>query len=111
MTKNISGGVVHKVPEDLRVALAYDSKALGAWESLKPLSRNEWICWVTNVKRVETRRQHVTRVCKELKEGARRPCCWIGCIHRTDKKISPSVQYVLNKQGKKDKRRMNVIYR
>lgn len=99
MTKKaISNGTVHDVPAVLREALASDQKALAAWESLTPLARNEWICWVTFVKKQETRSQHVTRVVKELKEGMRRPCCWIGCIHRKDKKISPSVQYVLSKQ-------------
>ena len=96
--KDISDGVVHKVPADLREALTSDPKALAAWESLTPLARNEWICWVTFVKKQETRKQHVERVLTELKEGMRRPCCWLGCIHRTDKPISPSVQYVLNKQ-------------
>jgi hypothetical protein len=37
-------------------------------------------------------------VCSELIDGMRRPCCWIGCIHRTDKSISPSVQGTLNKR-------------
>ncbi len=95
---NISDGTVHKVPIDLREALTSDSKALTVWESLTPLARNEWICWATLVKREETRKQHVERVISELKEGMRRPCCWIGCFHRKDKPISPSVQYVLNKQ-------------
>ncbi len=99
MTKNISSGTVHKVPADLREALTSDSKALTAWESLTPLARNEWICWATFVKKQETRKQHVERVLIELKEGMRRPCCWLGCIHRTDKPISSSVQYVLNKQS------------
>ncbi len=98
MTKNISGGVAHKMPEDLRTALTSDSKALSLWEGLTPLARNEWICWVTFVKKDETRHEHVKRTISELKEGMRRPCCWLGCIHRKDKKISPSVQYVLNKQ-------------
>lgn len=98
---NISGGVVHKMPDDLREALTSDNKALEKWESLTPLARNEWICWVTLVKKEETRAHHIKRTVSELKEGMRRPCCWIGCIHRTDKKISPSVQYVLNKQLKK----------
>src|SRR5438045_2108643 len=98
MSKTISAGVVHKMPMDLRKALTSDSEALAAWESLTPLARNEWICWVTFVKKPETRKQHVERVRTELKEGMRRPCCWLGCIHRTDKQISPSVQYVLNKQ-------------
>ncbi len=101
MTNNdISGGVVHDVPEDVREALASDAEALAAWEDLTPLARNEWICWAISVKKPETRRQHVERVRTELKEGMRRPCCWMGCIHRTDKPISPSVQYVLNKQAK-----------
>ena len=97
----ISGGVVHELPEDLRKALASDAEALAAWEDLTPLARNEWICWTISVKKPETRKQHVERVRTELKEGMRRPCCWLGCIHRTDKPISPSVQYVLNKRSKK----------
>ncbi|MBI4136517.1 YdeI/OmpD-associated family protein [Candidatus Roizmanbacteria bacterium] len=93
-------GTVHKVPADLRIALTSDAKALGLWESLTPLARNEWICWVTFVKKDETRKEHVKRTVSELKEGMRRPCCWIGCIHRTDKRISPSVQGVLNKRSR-----------
>ena len=99
--KAISGGVVHELPEDLQQTLAADAEALAAWEDLTPLARNEWICWTISVKKPETRQQHVERVRTELKEGVRRPCCWIGCIHRTDKPISPSVQYVLSKRSKK----------
>jgi len=98
MTKTISGGVVHQLPQDLRDALSSDPKALAIWESLTPLARNEWICWTVFVKKVETRKLHVERVRSELKEGMRRPCCWLGCIHRKDKPISPSVRYVLNKR-------------
>lgn len=97
----IPGGVVHDVPEDLAKALTSDSNALSMWESLTPLSRNEWICWTISVKKIETRKEHINRVVTELKEGVRRPCCWIGCIHRTDKKISPSVKYILNKRKAK----------
>lgn len=98
--KDISGGVAHKVPEDLRDALTSDPKALTVWEDLTPLARNEWICWVTLVKKDETRKDHVKRTTNELKEGMRRPCCWIGCIHRKDKPVSPSVQAILNKRSK-----------
>jgi hypothetical protein len=94
----IAGGVVHDLPDDLRKALSADAKALAAWESLTPLARNEWICWVISVKKAETREEHVQRVRTHLKEGKRRPCCWIGCVHRTDKAISPSVQYVLSRK-------------
>ncbi len=96
--QSISGGVVHDVPEDLRDALISDPKALVIWENLTPLARNEWICWTTLVKQEKTRKDHVRRVVSELKDGMRRPCCWIGCIHRTDKKISPSVQGILDKR-------------
>jgi Bacteriocin-protection, YdeI or OmpD-Associated len=102
-TKKIATGTVHEVPEDLRESLIADPVALAKWEDLTPLARNEWICWVTFVKKDETRKEHVKRTISELKEGMRRPCCWIGCIHRTDKPISPSVQYVLHKKQPKSK--------
>ena len=101
--KDISDGVVHKLPADLREALTSDPKALAAWESLTPLARNEWICWAISVKKPETRREHIERVRTELKEGMRRPCCWIGCIHRTDKPLSPSVQSVLDRRRSRSK--------
>jgi len=100
MAKTISSGVVHQLPPDLKKALSSDAKALAALEDITPLARNEWICWVEFVKRLETRAEHVQRVPKELKEGKRRPCCWLGCTHRTDKSISPSAQWALGKQKK-----------
>ena len=103
MSKTISPGVVHKVPMDLRKALTADKAALAIWEDLTPLARNEWICWVTFVKKDETRKEHVKRTVSELKEGMRRPCCWMGCIHRKDKPVSPSVQAVLDRRSKKSK--------
>jgi uncharacterized protein YdeI (YjbR/CyaY-like superfamily) len=81
-TTRISEGVVHELPGDLRKALVSDAEALEAWEDITPLARNEWICWTISVKKAETRQQHVERVCSELKEGMRRPCCWPGCPHR-----------------------------
>ncbi|MDR3581959.1 MAG: YdeI/OmpD-associated family protein [Candidatus Pacebacteria bacterium] len=82
LKKRISDGVVHKLPADLRKALIADPAARAKWEDITPLARNEWICWTTSVKKAETRKQHVERVCSELKEGMRRPCCWAGCPHR-----------------------------
>jgi hypothetical protein len=101
MTKKIPGGVAHDLPADLRKALVADPKALAAWQSLTPLARNEWICWTVSVKTTETRKDHVTRVISELKEGKRRPCCWIGCIHRKDKPLSASQKFITGKRIKK----------
>jgi len=97
----IAKGAVHSVPSDLRKALASDPSARTKWNDLTALARNEWICWTISVKKSETRKEHVERAIKDLKQGKRRPCCWYGCIHRTDKPVSPSVQkLVLDKQLK-----------
>lgn len=97
----VSGGTAHGVPADLRKALTSDRAARAAWEDLTPLARNEWICWVTYVKKDETRKEHATRLIKQLKEGKRRPCCWMGCTHRTDKAVSPSVRAMLDRRSRK----------
>ena len=104
MKKILLGGTVHAVPADVRAALLSHNAARAAWESLTPLARNEWICWVTFVKQAATRKAHVARLVDELKGGKRRPCCWIGCPHRTDKAISPSVRGILKKRTELGKR-------
>lgn len=78
----LAGGVVHELPQDLRDKLVADVEASRQWESLTPLARNEWICWVEDAKKSETRIARIARVCDELKSGKRRPCCWPGCSHR-----------------------------
>lgn len=98
---NPSGGSAHKLPADLKKALSSSKPAMDAWEDLTPLARNEWICWVMFVKKEQTRQHHIKRLVNELKQGKRRPCCWIGCIHRKDKAVSPSVQSILGKQSNK----------
>lgn len=83
MGKNsLATGVVHRVPADLRETLTSATEVKDAWNDLTPLARNEWICWVTSVKKPETRVKRIQRVHNELLEGKRRPCCWPGCPHR-----------------------------
>lgn len=97
----LSAGTAHPtVPDDLAQALQKNPKARRAWESLTPLARNEWICWVEEPKQATTRHRRVERTHTELAEGKRRPCCWIGCIHRDDKPLSPSVAGILAKRKK-----------
>lgn len=100
-TKTLSAGVVHDMPADLRKALLADPDVQATWEDLTPLARNEWICWTISVKKAETRADHVKRVPEELMQGMRRPCCWVGCLHRKDKPLSKSAKWVLEKQAKK----------
>lgn len=99
-TKTISDGTAHKLPADLKKALMAAPAAHKAWESLTPLARNEWICWNIDVKQPKTRQNHIERTVKELQEGKRRPCCWMGCIHRTDKKINATQQWIIDKKSK-----------
>ncbi len=78
----VPGGVVHKLPADLRKALIANSEALDAWRDITPLARNEFICWVEDAKQEMTRDRRIRRTQEELEEGQRRPCCWPGCMHR-----------------------------
>jgi len=78
----IAQGVLHKIPKDLKETLLQNPKVLGVWSGLTPLARNEWICYVTIVKKAETRADHLTRLQEDLQKGKRRPCCWPGCPHR-----------------------------
>lgn len=80
--EEISPGVVHRLPNDLKQVLLDDSVALDRWEDITALARNEWICWVEDAKKPETRQRRLARLRAELKEGKRRPCCWPGCPHR-----------------------------
>ncbi len=81
-SKPVPGGVVHKLPADLREALIASSTALAAWDDITPLARNEFICWVEDAKQEATRKRRIRRTQEELEEGQRRPCCWPGCKHR-----------------------------
>ncbi|HTO14730.1 MAG TPA: YdeI/OmpD-associated family protein [Edaphocola sp.] len=80
--ETISGGVVHEVPNDIREALMVNADLINKWNHLTPIARNEWICWTTIVKKQETRKEHIDRLCAEVLEGKKRPCCWPGCPHR-----------------------------
>jgi uncharacterized protein YdeI (YjbR/CyaY-like superfamily) len=80
--REIPGGVVHELPDDLKAALARDGAALATWDDITPLARNEWICWVTSAKKAETRAKRIDWGIENLRDGKRRPCCWPGCPHR-----------------------------
>ena len=88
-------GTVHHAGDDLQAALRADATVLALWEGLTPLGRNEFICWVDDAKQAATRRRRIERTGSELREGKKRPCCWSGCIHRTDKAPSRWQQAVL----------------
>ena len=52
MTKEpIATGVLHPIPDDLMDVLVARPYVLEKWNNLTPLARNEWICWITIVKK------------------------------------------------------------
>lgn len=80
--EEIASGPLHSLPADLKEDLGSSPALLEKWKSLTPLAQNEWICWVTIVKKPETRKEHIERLRSDLLKGKRRPCCWPGCPHR-----------------------------
>jgi hypothetical protein len=85
MSDSISHGTVHLAGQDLEAVIRSDREVLSLWEALTPLGRNEFICWIDDAKQTKTRQRRIQRTLEELIEGKKRPCCWAGCIHRTDK--------------------------
>ena len=83
--KELASSALHTIPSDMKKSLLASESLQEKWNDLTPIARNEWICWVTHVKKVETRAHHIERLCTELMEGKRRPCCWPGCPHRRPK--------------------------
>jgi hypothetical protein len=47
----INSNFLHSTPPDIQQLLDTDTKLLSLWNSLTELGRNEWICWVTIVKK------------------------------------------------------------
>lgn len=100
VTAPFPAGTVHDAAADVQAAIRADAGILALWEGLTPLGRNEFLCWIEDAKRPATRDRRIRRTCEELAEGKKRPCCWPGCIHRTDKAPGRWQQAVLVDGGK-----------
>ncbi len=77
-----SQGVVHKIPSDLSAMISTSPKVCEVWEDITPLARNEWICWIEDAKKPETRKRRIKVAKSKMITGKHRPCCWSGCPHR-----------------------------
>lgn len=78
----VSSGTVHTLPADMRTMIVASPRVRALWEEITPLARNEWICWVKDAKKSETRSRRIKVGRSKLLSGMRRPCCWAGCPHR-----------------------------
>lgn len=95
MSDALLPGTVNAIADDVRAALRADAGLVARWQSLTPLGRNEYLCWLEDAKQPATRARRIVRMGEELREGKRRPCCWAGCIHRDDKAPGAWQQAVL----------------
>lgn len=95
MANDFLHGTVHEAQADMQEAITADPDLFALWQKLTPLGRNEFICWVDDAKQAATRARRIKRTVEELLEGKKRPCCWAGCIHRTDKAPGKWQQAVL----------------
>ena len=57
------------VPADLRAALAKNKKALAAFEAFPPSHKREYIEWITEAKREETRARRLATAVEWMSEG------------------------------------------
>lgn len=67
----LADGILHELPDDMKKLLKSAAEITEKWNKLTPIQRNEWICWVTIVKKSETREEHIQRMLEDLAEGKR----------------------------------------
>ena len=60
-----------EVPEDLAAAVAANPPAQATFDALAPSHRKEWVRWVTEAKRAETRADRLTKAVEALADGRR----------------------------------------
>lgn len=80
--KEFGAEVVHALPLEFETAINGNEFVHKFWNKISPLARNEWICWVTSAKKIETREHRIIVGLDKMRGGMRRPCCWAGCPHR-----------------------------
>jgi Bacteriocin-protection, YdeI or OmpD-Associated/Domain of unknown function (DUF1905) len=61
------------VPEDLAQALAEDSELRAYFDGLSYTHRKEYVSWITEAKRTETRRRRITKALEMLRDGLEHP--------------------------------------
>lgn len=62
----IAPSELHEIPDDIEKVLLDNPDVLEKWNSITPIARNEWICWITIVKQQKTRDEHLIRFREDL---------------------------------------------
>ncbi|MEZ5484981.1 MAG: YdeI/OmpD-associated family protein, partial [Lysobacteraceae bacterium] len=67
------------VPEDFRAALKRDPAATRTFDAFSPGQQREYIDWITEAKREETRQRRLAQAIQWLAEGKRRNWKYESC--------------------------------
>ena len=67
------------LPEDLGAALRDNAAAQGHWDAFSPGKRREYIEWVLEAKRAETRVKRIETIVAQVAEGKERHWKYKGC--------------------------------
>ena len=67
------------VPEDLRAALDAEPKAAATFDGFPPGARRDYLEWVTEAKRAETREKRIAQAVEWLAEGKKRNWKYESC--------------------------------
>ena len=59
------------VPADLAAALAQDEEARASFDGLSYTHRKEWVRWIEEAKKAETRATRLAKTVESLREGKR----------------------------------------
>ncbi len=59
------------MPADLAEALAQDEEARASFDGLSYTHRKEWVRWIEEAKKAETRAARLTKTVESLREGKR----------------------------------------
>ncbi|HET7483020.1 MAG TPA: YdeI/OmpD-associated family protein [Actinomycetota bacterium] len=64
---------VVEVPDDMSDALRHDPAAAAAFEKLSYTHRKEYVRWITEAKKIETRQRRIERALEMLDRGVKTP--------------------------------------
>ena len=65
-----------KLPKDLSKALETSPKTRAAWDALTPIGRRDFISWIDQAQKPETRKRRIESIPSRIASGKRGPCCY-----------------------------------
>lgn len=79
LTKPVAARAAVVVPDDLTAALAKNRKARSVFDAFPPSHRREYIEWITEAKRTQTRQRRLDQTIEWLSEGKSRNWKYDNC--------------------------------